>query len=73
MNFAIYLVNSEGRRAPDPAERYDDKNEAFTLDSVCAWGRLHYTRFVVLDDKKVQHYASDERESNGAYPPYGEY
>lgn len=68
MAFASYAVNEEGRRAAVCFKRFTDE---VTLKQAVALSG--YGRFVVLDDNKVQHFASDDRESNGAYPPRGEY
>lgn len=65
MNYRIFLVNAEGVRASLPVCGTDSPSMAGSI------GRKMFTRFVVLNARGIQILASDERDSTGAYLPYG--
>lgn len=64
--FAVYLVNNGGTRARVCMDIY---TFGTPLDVVVASASKKYTRFVVLDERDVQHYHSHPDDSNGAYVP----
>ena len=66
--FTVYLVGDDGRRAQVAMQRYV---EGVPLAAVITNADKTLTRYVVLDEDYVQHHASDERDSNGAYLPHG--
>lgn len=66
--FTVFLVGDDGRRAQVAMQRYV---EGARLEAVIANASKLFTRFVVLDENYIQHYASDERDASGAYLPAG--
>jgi len=62
----LHIVNHEGTRSSHALIG------AAALDELKQIAAFHdVLRFVVLDDKGVQVYASDERDATGAYMPHG--
>ncbi len=65
--YSVYLVNEAGTRATKPCGGGE------ILDSTTLYALEQFERFVVLDAKGVQVFASDDRDSTGAYLPHGVY
>ncbi len=63
--FSIHTVNTEGVRSVSPV------GGGIALQSTKEYAALQWERFVILNPKGVQVFASDDRDSTGAYLPYG--